>query len=41
VQVERELWSARSEKRIPAGRKVRILRREGFILDVEEISEKE
>ena len=39
VQVERELWSARSANPIPIGSKVRILRREGFILDVEAISE--
>jgi len=35
VQVEGELWSARSEKAIPAGSPIRVLRREGFILIVE------
>jgi membrane-bound serine protease (ClpP class) len=35
VQVEGELWSARSEKIIPAGSPIRVLRREGFILIVE------
>jgi membrane-bound serine protease (ClpP class) len=35
VQVARELWSARSEKAIPAGSRVRVVSREGFILVVE------
>jgi len=35
VQVDGELWSARSEKTIPAGSSIRILRREGFVLIVE------
>jgi membrane-bound serine protease (ClpP class) len=35
VQVDGELWSARSEKTIPAGSSVRVLRREGFVLIVE------
>ena len=35
VQIEGELWSARSEKTIPAGSSIRVLRREGFILIVE------
>jgi membrane-bound serine protease (ClpP class) len=35
VQVNGELWSARSEKPIPAGSSVRVVRREGFILVVE------
>ncbi|HEX6269230.1 MAG TPA: NfeD family protein [Anaerolineales bacterium] len=35
VQVDGELWSARSEKSIPAGSSIRVLRREGFILIVE------
>jgi membrane-bound serine protease (ClpP class) len=35
VQVEGELWSARSEKTIPAGSSVRVLGREGFVLIVE------
>ncbi len=36
VQVAGELWSARSEKPIPAGSLVRVVGREGFILLVEE-----
>jgi len=35
VQVNGELWSARSEKPISAGSSIRVLRREGFILIVE------
>jgi len=35
VQINGELWSARSEKPIPAGSSVRVVRREGFILVVE------
>jgi membrane-bound serine protease (ClpP class) len=35
VQVAGELWSARSEKLIPAGSRVRVLSREGFLLVVE------
>jgi membrane-bound serine protease (ClpP class) len=35
VLVAGELWSARSEKPIPAGSSIRVLRREGFILVVE------
>jgi membrane-bound serine protease (ClpP class) len=35
VQVAGELWSARSDKPIAAGRSVRIVRREGFTLIVE------
>jgi membrane-bound ClpP family serine protease len=38
VQVDGELWSARSEKPIPAGSSIRVLRREGFILIVEKNS---
>jgi membrane-bound serine protease (ClpP class) len=34
VQVASELWSARSEKSIPAGSRVRIISREGFVLVV-------
>jgi len=34
VQVAGELWSARSEKSIPAGSRVRVVAREGFILVV-------
>ncbi|HTX92728.1 MAG TPA: NfeD family protein [Anaerolineales bacterium] len=36
VQVASELWSARSEKPIPAGSRIRVLRREGFTLVVEQ-----
>ena len=35
VQVDGELWSARSEKSIKAGAAIRVVRREGFILVVE------
>jgi membrane-bound serine protease (ClpP class) len=35
VQVNGELWSARSENPIPAGSSIRVVRREGFILVVE------
>ena len=35
VQVDGELWSARSEQEIPVGSPVRVVRREGFILFVE------
>jgi membrane-bound ClpP family serine protease len=35
VQVNGELWSARSEKPIPAGSHVRVLSRDGFVLVVE------
>ncbi len=38
VQLQGELWSARSQKPIPAGRKVRVIAREGFVLIVEEIA---
>ncbi len=40
VQVAGELWSARSEKPIPAGSRVRVVSREGFVLLVtpEELS---
>ncbi|HLO29718.1 MAG TPA: NfeD family protein [Anaerolineales bacterium] len=38
VQVNGELWSARSEKSIPAGSSIRVLGREGFILIVEKNS---
>jgi len=36
VQVGGELWSARSEKSIPAGSQIRVIRREGFVVIVEE-----
>jgi len=35
VYVAGEMWSARSDKAIPAGSSVRVVRREGFILVVE------
>ena len=35
VQVAGELWSARSEKPIPAGSSIRVVGREGFVLIVE------
>jgi len=35
VQVNGELWTARSEKPIKAGSAIRVLRREGFVLIVE------
>jgi membrane-bound serine protease (ClpP class) len=35
VQVASELWSARSDRSIPAGSRVRVVSREGFILIVE------
>jgi membrane-bound ClpP family serine protease len=35
VQVASELWSARSQKAIPAGTWVRVVNREGFTLVVE------
>ncbi|MCC7117125.1 MAG: hypothetical protein IT310_01260 [Anaerolineales bacterium] len=37
IYVAGELWSARSEKVIPAGSQVRVLKREGFTLVVEKI----
>jgi len=41
VQLGSELWSARSDVPIPSGSKVKVLKREGFILDVEPIPEEE
>lgn len=38
VQVNGELWSARSGYPIPAGRPIRVVNREGFILVVEEVT---
>jgi membrane-bound serine protease (ClpP class) len=35
VQINGELWSARSDEPIPAGSSIRVVRREGFILIVE------
>jgi membrane-bound serine protease (ClpP class) len=37
VLVRGELWSARSEKPIPAGSSIRVLQRDGFVLVVEKI----
>jgi membrane-bound serine protease (ClpP class) len=36
VQIDGELWSARSEKRIPIGKQVRVVGRDGFTLIVED-----
>ena len=36
VLIEGELWQARSKKPIPAGRAVRVLRQDGFVLTVKE-----
>ncbi len=38
VQVHRELWSAHSATPIPIGATVRILERDGFVLEVEEVN---
>jgi membrane-bound serine protease (ClpP class) len=38
VQVGGELWSARSDKSIPAGSSIRVVRREGFIVVVEKVN---
>lgn len=35
VLIGSELWSARSEQPVPAGQRVRVVKREGFILEVE------
>jgi membrane-bound serine protease (ClpP class) len=37
VQVNGELWTARSEKTIPVGASIRVVKREGFVLVVEKI----
>lgn len=39
VQVDGELWSARSEKPIPTGSPIRVVQREGFVLIVEETND--
>ncbi len=39
IQLGSELWSARSEAHIPEGSKVKVVKRDGFILDVEPIAE--
>jgi membrane-bound serine protease (ClpP class) len=41
IQLGSELWSARSEELILEGSKVKVLKRDGFILEVERIPEKE
>jgi membrane-bound serine protease (ClpP class) len=41
IQLGSELWSARSEELIPEGSKVKVVKREGFILEVERIPEEE
>jgi membrane-bound serine protease (ClpP class) len=38
VQVDGELWSARSERAIPIGTTIRVIKREGFVLLVEKHS---
>lgn len=40
VQIESELWSAHSQVPIPSGSNVRVVKREGFILEVEPIPPK-
>lgn len=37
VQVGRELWSAKSDKPISVGKKISVVRRDGFVVVVEEI----
>lgn len=39
VQVNGELWTARSQTPIPAGAQVRVLRREGLVLEVEQFED--
>ncbi|HSB66657.1 MAG TPA: NfeD family protein [Anaerolineales bacterium] len=41
IQLGSELWSARSEEPIHSGSKVKVLKREGFILEVEALPEEE
>ncbi len=41
VQLESELWSARSETPIPAGSEVRVVGREGFTLIVEKVNDRQ
>ncbi len=38
VQVDGELWSARSEKSISAGSMIRVVRRDGFVVVVEKVN---
>ena len=40
VQINSELWSAHSSMPIPSGSKVRVVKREGFILEVEPVTSK-
>ena len=40
VQIDSELWSASSKVPIPSGSKVRVVKREGFILEVEPVTPK-
>jgi membrane-bound serine protease (ClpP class) len=40
VQINSELWSAHSSMPIPSGSKVRVVKREGFILEVEPVTPK-
>jgi membrane-bound serine protease (ClpP class) len=39
VHVDGELWSARSREVIPEGARIRVIGRDGFVLDVEAVSE--
>ncbi len=39
VQVDGELWSARSHEPIPMGAQIHVLSRDGFILEVEQVEE--
>lgn len=39
VQVDGELWSARSKELIQMGAQIKVISRDGFILDVEEVEE--
>ena len=39
VYADGELWTARSEQRILSGSRVRVIGREGFILEVEAIDD--
>jgi membrane-bound serine protease (ClpP class) len=41
VQIGSELWSARCNVRVPQGSKVRVINRDGFILEVELVQPKE
>ena len=41
VLIDSELWSARSQESIPAGEHVRVVKRDGFTLEVEPESNKQ